>query len=329
MPNTLKLLLQKNSDEVILDNVPIETLRILYTEETGKEGTDARSMLSDLRNLYAQCSSPLIGVHQSFNGLRSLWSTCLYYDNTTFQCFIRNNRNLKKRDILYDDIVYFNMCAKQIARPTFVIHAPYALNPASGDSVKRNNAISIVREDVTLVQKLFGDGYYVLHPGAWTDYDRPLSERILISSMLELSDLRYGTICLETMAGQGTQQMRDLEGIKLILNECPNVNLCVDTCHIWAAGISFDNFLLFACEYKNRIKVIHVNDSQTMFGSHVDRHENIGYGKIPVDALMSFLIELNKMCPDAPMILETPGDRIDESLSILKRTFSKEYGETN
>lgn len=328
MPNTLKLLLQKNSDEVILNNVPLETLRTLYTEETGKDCDNALIILAELRTLYTQSVSPLIGVHQSYTGLRYLWPTCLYYGNTTFQCFIRNNRNLRKRDVLYDDIVCFNIHAKQVARPTFVVHAPYALNPASGDSVKRSNAVRTIREDVTLVQKLFGDGYYVLHPGAWTDYNRSLSERMLMLSMEELSDLRSGIICLETMAGQGTQHLRDIDGIRTMLDRCPTVNLCVDTCHIWAAGISFKDFLQFAIKYRHRIKVIHVNDSQTVFNSHVDRHENIGYGKIPVEDLMSFLIELNKLCPDAPMILETPGDHIDESLNILKKTFNKEYDQT-
>lgn len=324
MPNTLELMLQKNSDEAIIKNVPLDMLRKLYKEETGEEGTDAQSILLKLRTEYTQNTEPLIGVHQSFTGLRTLWSNALYYGNNTFQCFLRNNRNLKRRDILYDDIVYFNMCAKQMTKPVYAIHAPYVMNPASCEDSKRTRALELIREDVKIIEKLFGNGYYILHPGAWTDYSRELSTSKLVESMTVLSDLQPGVICLETMAGQGTQHLRDIESISNVLEKCMNVNLCIDTCHIWAAGIQLTDFLQFAEVYKERIKVIHVNDSQTVFNSHVDRHENIGYGKIPKEALSNFLLSIHKLCPDAPMILETPGDRIDVSLTYLKNLFAGE-----
>lgn len=328
MLDTLKLLLQRNSDEIIIQNVPLEVLRDMYEKEMGEAGTDARTMLSVLRKKCQQSTEPLIGMHQSFTGLRTLWSNTEYYGNNTFQCFLRNNRNLKRRDILYDDIVFFNICAKKMANPTFAIHAPYVMNPASCEEEKRKRAVDLVREDVRIVEKLFGNGYYVLHPGAWTDYSRVASTEMLIKSMRELEDLQPGILCLETMAGQGTQHLRDLESISYILDACMNVNLCVDTCHIWAAGISFDAFLSFAEAYAERIKVIHVNDSQTVFNSHVDRHENIGYGKIPEEDLKRFLLRMHAISPGAPMILETPADRTDMSLYILKEMFSKENEET-
>lgn len=321
MPNTLELLLRKNSDETILQNVPLDVLCKLYTEETGKICADAVEILSELRSKYKQDSEPLIGVHQSFYGLRSLWSTAQYFGNNTFQCFLRNNRNLKRREILYDDIVVFNMNAKRMAKPNFAIHAPYALNPASCDEEKRTNALKIIREDVAVVQKLFGNGYYVLHPGAWTDYDKLMSLGALIGSLNELDDLKPGVVCIETMAGQGTQHLRDIASMQQVLNACPRINLCVDTCHIWAAGIGFDEFLQFAKSYADRIKVIHVNDSATAFGSKVDRHANIDYGQIPSTELYKFLIQMNALCPEAPIILETPDDHTDESLAKIKEIF--------
>lgn len=321
MPSTLELLLRKNTDETILNNVPSDILCKLYTEETGKTGTDTAAILAELRGKYPRDVEPLIGIHQSFTGLRNLWSTAAYYGNNTFQCFLRNNRNMKRREITYDDIACFNVCAKRVFNPCFVTHAPYALNPASGESTKRRNAVSIIREDVELVQKLFGDGYYVLHPGAWTEYSKPLSSGMLILSMHELEDLKAGIICLETMAGQGTQHLRDIESMQIILDKCPHVNLCVDTCHIWAAGIGFNEFIQFAETYANRIKVIHVNDSLTDFGSHADRHANIDYGRMDSSELYKFLLRMHKLCPGAPMILETPADHIDESLAKVKELF--------
>jgi deoxyribonuclease-4 len=120
-------------------------------------------------------------------------------------------------------------------------------------------------------------------------------------------------IAFETMAGKGTEVGRTFDEIKQLLdgiNDQKRVGVCLDTCHIFDSGYDLVN------DYENvkkvfdekigfdRLKVIHLNDSKNILGSHKDRHANLGDGNIGFDAL-------DKICHDetfinVPKILETP-----------------------
>ena len=117
------------------------------------------------------------------------------------------------------------------------------------------------------------------------------------------------------MAGQGSIIGHSFEQIATILSHVKNkkhMGVCVDTCHIFAAGYKFDT----PSDYKKlwqefdqiiglkKLKVFHVNDSKKELGSHVDRHEDIGKGKIPQTAFK--LLMNDAKFRDIPKILETP-----------------------
>ncbi len=88
------------------------------------------------------------------------------------------------------------------------------------------------------------------------------------------------------------------------------IGVCLDTQHCFASGISLESVLLKFDKSigLKRLSAIHFNDSKTEFASHLDRHENIGEGKIGSDNLKSFLSKCQSQVPNCPIILEVPGD---------------------
>ena len=120
------------------------------------------------------------------------------------------------------------------------------------------------------------------------------------------------TICLETMAGKGSELGKSLEEIKYIIekvNYKNKIGVCLDTCHLNDAGYDITNIDKFLLEFDNiiglsYIKCIHLNDNKNERSSHKDRHANIGFGTIGFDNLIK--IAYHDKLKDIPKILETP-----------------------
>lgn len=258
----------------------------------------------------------LVGVHQGFYGLRELVTDCVSLGNNTFQCFIRNNRNMRMRRFYDNEIQDFNSMLFNAGILYYVAHASYALNPASYVDSIRENSLKVIREDLKLMNRFGGKKYYVLHPGAHTDNDRTDALRILTMSMLELKPyLGNVIVCLETMAGQGSQLFSNLQDMQLVMRHLDEFRLCVDTCHLYGAGITAEEFV---AEFTDKIGVIHVNDSLRKFGTHLDRHANIGRGCMSNGVLAQYINILHDTAPEAPLILETPYEHIVDDLVKLK-----------
>ena len=123
------------------------------------------------------------------------------------------------------------------------------------------------------------------------------------------------TVLLETMAGKGSEIGGRFEELSEILSrtkhpECMGV--CLDTCHVWDGGYDIKERLEeVLSEFDriiglNRLKAIHLNDSQNPLGSRKDRHARIGEGCIGLDALIR--VVRHPALKDLPFYLETPND---------------------
>ena len=120
------------------------------------------------------------------------------------------------------------------------------------------------------------------------------------------------TILLETMAGKGTEVGSNLDEIKKIIEgieDKDHIGVCLDTCHLNDAGYDLNKFDEYLNEFDKTIGIskigcIHINDSKNEKSSHKDRHENIGYGTIPFETLISIIY--NERLKNIPRILETP-----------------------
>ena len=158
----------------------------------------------------------------------------------------------------------------------------------------------------------------IFHLGSYpTGLDRVRTLNQVVASInFVLDSSPKGTkLILENAAGQGTAVGENLEDLARIIDRVGDkakIGVCLDTQHAWASGISLDSLLLKfdrAIGLKH-LSVIHLNDSKTDFGSKVDRHANLGEGKIGLENLKEFVNSLAKSykLTAIPLILEVPGD---------------------
>ena len=263
----------------------------------------------------------LIGSHVGFsNNKQLLGSTmeALSYGANTFMFYTGAPQNTKRNDISdeYTYEAYKLMKEAGIDLAKVVIHAPYIVN--LGNLENFDFSVSFLQGEIERAS-LLGIKNVVLHPGASVAYDRRYSIESIIKGLNLILDNNYDvTICLETMAGKGTEIGKNIEEIKTIIDGVKyknKIGVCLDTCHLWDSGIDLTKFDDYLSEFDKEIgldyiKVIHVNDSKNVLASHKDRHENIGFGHIGFDTLIKIIYD--KRFKDIPKILETPYVTMDD-----------------
>ncbi len=260
----------------------------------------------------------IIGSHVSFHKDTQLFGSleeALSYGANTFMFYTGAPQNTKRFPII-DEITlqaYQKMREVGIDLRHLIVHAPYIINLASDDVEKYRYSVSFLREELHRIDQL-GIPFMVLHPGNYMKATKQAGILRIQKALNELlmDDSCHVTILLETMAGKGTEIGSSLEEIKQIIDGVTNkkrIGVCLDTCHLHDAGYDLRQFDLFLQQFDALIGMkyvhcIHVNDSKNEMGSHKDRHENIGYGKIGFATLLS--IVYHPLLDDVPKILETP-----------------------
>jgi len=170
----------------------------------------------------------------------------------------------------------------------------------------------------------------VIHPGSHVGSGEDKGLRKMGEALNRLIDKDPDgrvTICLETTAGQGTNLGYRFEHLAAIIDKVENkdrVALCLDTCHIFAAGYPLKTHQEYEATLKefdtvlglDRLRIIHMNDSKKDFGSRVDRHEHIGRGMMGKEPFRFFLND--RRLAGIPMILETPKKAPEDDLANLK-----------
>ncbi len=194
-----------------------------------------------------------------------------------------------------------------------VVHAPYIINLANPEPSKHTFAVNLLIEELKRTNA-FGSKILVLHPGSTLGLNYESAINALVFGLDEALEAANNDviICLETMAGKGNEIGKTFEELNLIINKCKFSNklgVCFDTCHVNDAGYNLkdiDNILALFDEKigLEKLKVMHLNDSKNIIGSHKDRHENIGFGTIGFDTLLKYVY--NDKLANIPKILETP-----------------------
>lgn len=263
----------------------------------------------------------IIGSHVSFKKDDQLIGSikeALSYGENTFMFYTGAPQNTKREKI--DDNLLKEalkiMEKNNIDKKNIIVHAPYIINLANINNIDFN--VRFLKEEIKRVQSL-GLTKLVLHPGSHVGVGIEQGIKNIIESInLALSDDINIDICLETMAGKGTELASSFEQIKQIINGCNNNHLkvCLDTCHINDAGYNLNDFDNVLKEFDetiglDKLACMHINDSKNPKGAHKDRHENIGYGYIGFDNLLKIIY--NPKLKDIPKILETP--YIDSNLN--------------
>jgi deoxyribonuclease-4 len=235
----------------------------------------------------------------------------------TVQLFTKNNNqwNAPPLTDAHRDAFRRALAETGVARP--VAHNSYLINLASPDDALWNRSVDAMTVEVERCEAL-GIGDLVAHPGAHVGTGEEAGLRRVADGLDEVHRRTRGvgvTIDLETTAGQGTCLGHRFEHLARLLDlvaEPERLGICVDTCHVFAAGYSlgtsdeYDETLgqLDRTAGLGRVRVWHLNDSRRGRGSRVDRHAGIGRGHLGLDPFRHLVNDPRFRA--LPMILETP-----------------------
>lgn len=223
------------------------------------------------------------------------------------------SRNRADTSLLNIDIYLKTMEENNIDVSNLIIHSPYIVNLCSSKEQTREFSITFLAEELLRLKDMKAK-YLVLHPGSATGQEKQVAlDQIVfgINKAFEMAQVKDIYVCLETMAGKGTEIGSNFQELKYILDNTKNrTYVCFDTCHVYDAGYDIkDKYEEVINEFDriigiNNIKVFHINDSKHGLNSHKDRHANIGYGHLGYEAILNICHDIR--FKDIPKILETP-----------------------
>ena len=254
----------------------------------------------------------LLGSHLSIGGgLHRAPEAAAEYGFETVAMFLRNQVQWRCRPLDAQAVAQFKRARKAAGIAVVVAHGSYLVNLAGLAPVRRKSIRAMI-EDLDRCGQL-GVEYLVIHPGSRRQADRgiDLIARAL-NEIFAACPHRRPKILLETTAGSGNTLGRSFEQLAAILARVDRprrVGVCLDTCHIFAAGYDIRTPAAYRRTMKafiglDRLREIHLNDSRRELASRVDRHAHIGLGEIGLRGFAALVGD--KRLSDVPMILETP-----------------------
>ncbi len=192
-----------------------------------------------------------------------------------------------------------------------IIHAPYLINLANTQKPETFQlGVELLQNEIKRSEAI-GAKYLVLHPGSHVGSGIEKGIESIIAGLNQaLSETNQVLVCIETMAGKGSECGHTLEEIAQIMQGCQYpLGVCLDTCHMHDAGYDVSDFDALLDEFDQvigleHLHVIHLNDSVNVKGARKDRHANIGFGQIGFDALCQ--IAHHPRTAHVAKILETP-----------------------
>lgn len=273
-----------------------------------------------------------IGCHiSSSKGFKHMGEDALSIGANTFQFFTRNPRGSKAKQIDEKDVAALLQIMNENKFVEILAHAPYTMNPCSGDTGIRKLAQDMMADDLSRMEYLPGN-LYNFHPGSHVSQGVETGISYISNLLNEvLKPQQNTTVLLETMAGKGSEVGGKFEELREILsriNISQKMGVCLDTCHVYDAGYDIVNDLDGVLEHFDKIigldklKAIHLNDSMNPMGSHKDRHACIGEGSIGLKATTN-IINHPKL-RELPFYLETPNELSGhgEEIRILRESYN-------
>ncbi len=258
-----------------------------------------------------------LGAHESVaGGLHLAFDRIHQVGGDALQIFTRNQRQWNPAAVSDEEIKLFAEAWHQCSDMPVASHASYLVNLASGKPELVQKSISTFADELERCS-LLDISMVVMHPGSHGgDGVEEGLERFTknLDLAVERADNTV-TVLLETTAGQGTGLGSRFEELASIIKNSrfpDKLGVCVDTCHIFAAGYDIrspESYQATMDEFDQlvgveRIKFFHLNDSKKGLASRVDRHEHIGKGKIGIEGFKNLLND--PRFSSHPMTLETP-----------------------
>ena len=231
--------------------------------------------------------------------------------------FTKNNNQWKAKLLTHEDADRFNAALIETGIRPVVAHTSYLINLGSPDTTLWKKSMASMEDELARCE-LLGIPYLVLHPGSHMgkglDYGLKRAAEAFNRIHAKFPNLNVMTL-LEHTAGQGTNlccTFEEIAQLRQMITQSKRVAVCLDTCHLFAAGFDIRKPEVYSDTFKRfddtvgikQIKAWHLNDSKTPLGSHVDRHEHIGKGKIGRAGFKNLLND--SRWDDLPALLETP-----------------------
>ncbi|KAK6737438.1 hypothetical protein RB195_019876 [Necator americanus] len=239
--------------------------------------------------------------------------------NRCFALFVRNQRQWNSKPMEDATVERWNDALKETGFPLsqIVPHGSYLMNPGSPDPEKLQKSREAMVDECKRCERL-GILYYNFHPGSTTGACTVEECLKIVAATVDyvVENTTRIILLIETMAGQGHTVGSTFEQIRDIISMVQNkdrVGVCIDTCHIFAAGYDIRNKESYNATMNKfdkivglkYLKAVHLNDSKGGVGCHADRHENIGKGKIGKNGFRCLMED--ERLDGIPLILETPG----------------------
>jgi deoxyribonuclease-4 len=255
------------------------------------------------------------------------------------QLFTKSSNQWNAKELTDPEVALFRKTLRQTRLRFPIAHDCYLINLASPDDVLYRRSIEAFVIEVQRAERL-GLRYLVTHPGAHMESGEEAGLARVAAALDKVHARCRGfrvQVLLETTAGQGTSLGHRFEHLRRLLElvqEPDRLGVCLDTCHVFAAGYA----LAPEAEYRatmrcfdkviglRRLRVFHVNDSLKPLGSRVDRHAHIGEGHLGLEPFRLLLNDARFR--SRPMILETPkengeqGDMDTVNLGVLRGLMS-------
>ena len=260
-----------------------------------------------------------LGIHTKINeGFARAVERLALLGCNACQMFSRSPRGGKARILGADEVNLFrDLCVRHDVNPV-AVHIPYVLNLATSDPAMHEYAITMVKEDMARANALRAS-FLVLHMGSHKGegIDRGLAQ---VAKALNSAFLGYEgdtMLLLENTSGAGKEVGSTFLQLKQVLDEVktPQVGICFDTCHGFAAGYDLSDhekvvntiMELDKVIGLSNLNLIHANDSMFPLGSTRDRHVDIGKGYIGEAGFQAILN--HPKLQEVPFILETPAEQ--------------------
>ncbi|MDW0295710.1 MAG: deoxyribonuclease IV [Nitrososphaeraceae archaeon] len=276
-----------------------------------------------------------VGFHVSISGgIQNSISNAVENGCTAFQIFTRSPRQWRSKDLVESEVELFktNLKKSGIKKNSVAVHMPYLPNLSGPDGELFEKSLNSLTSELARCSQL-GIEYLVIHLGSHKEQGRDNGIKQLLKSCEKAVDNYKSTfkrkldvtILLENSAGQKGSMGSKLEELGVILDKLSSKTYCVclDTCHAFASGYDLSTekaCARFISEFDKLVglgvlKFIHLNDSKYEIGSHLDRHELVGHGKIGIAGFRTIIN--HKTIGSIPMVMEPQFVSIEEDAKNL------------
>jgi deoxyribonuclease-4 len=263
------------------------------------------------------------GLHKAFERARS--ATC-----DAVQIFVKSNRSWAVKPLTEDEIAQFEALAEDTGIRPVVGHTSYLLNLGTPDELLWEKSRNMLITELKRCEALEVP-WLVLHPGAHVGSGEKAGLARVAEGLGEVHAATPGfhtQVLLETTAGQGSSLGYTFEQLARIIELTPQgerLGVCLDTCHIFAAGYELRTEERYAATMEafdrtvglERLRALHLNDSKGELGERKDRHEHIGQGHIGLEGFRNVVND--PRLAGLPGLLETPkGEDLEEDRENLR-----------